>query len=96
MCIRDRLKSGRYPPYLQRRVGGLHGHLNNQQAVELLEAIGHRGLQVVIGHISEANNDLELIEQSFASFRNRVASIEFASQSAGIGWQTAPSGGVVA
>jgi len=89
------LKSGRYPPQLQRRVGGLHGHLNNEQAVELLEAIGHRGLRVVIGHISEANNDLELIEQSFSSFRDRVASIEFASQSSGVNWQTVPAGSLV-
>jgi len=90
----DMLKSGRYPPYLQRRVGGLHGHLNNHQAVELLEAIGHRDLKVVIGHISEANNDLEIIEQAFSSFRSRVASIEFANQSAGVNWQTVPAGGI--
>ena len=82
------LKSGRYPPYLQRRVGGLHGHLNNQQAVELLEAIGHARLRVVIGHVSEANNDVKIIEQSFSAFRSRVASIEIASQTEGIHWQT--------
>ena len=91
----EMLRSGRYPPYLQRRVGGLHGHLNNQQAVELLEAIGHSGSRVVIGHISGANNDLEIIEQSFSSFRGRVASIEYASQSSGVSWQTVPSGDLV-
>ena len=90
------LKAGKYPPYLQRRVGGLHGHLNNQQAVELLEAIGHSGLRVVIGHISEANNDLAIIEQAFSSFRTRVASIEIANQSSGVSWQTVPVEGVVA
>ncbi|MDP5052458.1 MAG: MBL fold metallo-hydrolase [Congregibacter sp.] len=83
------LRSGRYPPSLQRRVGGLHGHLNNEQAIELLEAIGHARLRVVIGHVSEANNDLDILRRSFASFRTRVASIEIASQSEGISWQTA-------
>ena len=66
----------------------MHGHLNNEQAVELLEAIGHAELRVVIGHVSEANNDLAIIERSFESFRTRVASIEIASQSDGVSWQT--------
>lgn len=82
------LKAGRYPVSLQRRVGGLHGHLNNEQAVELLEAIGHAELRVVIGHVSEQNNDLGIIERTFASFRSRVASIEIASQSDGVSWQS--------
>lgn len=84
----DMLRSGRYPPSLQRRVGGVHGHLNNLQAVELLESVGHAGMRVVLGHISEQNNNLQIIEQLFAPLRARVASIEIASQSDGVNWQT--------
>jgi phosphoribosyl 1,2-cyclic phosphodiesterase len=53
----EMLNNGPYPPALQRRVGGMLGHLSNQQAAQLLQQIDHPGLQqLVIGHISEKNN----------------------------------------
>ncbi len=57
----EMLQNGPYPPYLQARVGGDYGHLNNQQAARLLTRIDRSRLQhLVIGHISEKNNHPEL------------------------------------
>ncbi|MGD2116873.1 MAG: MBL fold metallo-hydrolase [Chromatiales bacterium] len=51
------LANGPYPPSLQARVGGNHGHLNNHQAAQLLQAIEHGRLQhLVLAHLSEKNN----------------------------------------
>ena len=70
---RAMLQRGSYPPALKRRVGGDHGHLSNTQALELLERIAHAGLHVIIGHVSEQNNDLDLVESLFAPLRPRLA-----------------------
>ncbi len=52
------LEGGPYPLDLQRRIKGPEGHLSNQQAAELLEAVAHKNLGVVVlAHLSEANND---------------------------------------
>jgi phosphoribosyl 1,2-cyclic phosphodiesterase len=51
------LREGPYPASLQRRVGGPFGHLSNDQAAALLDAVHHRGLgRLVISHVSEKNN----------------------------------------
>lgn len=53
----DMLRAGPYPAALKRRVGGDWGHLNNQQAVALLERCDITRLHtLVVGHISEQNN----------------------------------------
>lgn len=55
----DLLWNGRYPPMLKQRVGGPHGHLNNEQASQLLAAVHAPRLKhVVLAHLSEANNTL--------------------------------------
>ena len=84
----DMLMAGRYPPSLKRRVGGVHGHLSNRQAAELLGAIGHADLRVVIGHVSEQNNALSLIEEALGDYRPKLRSLEIASQNDGVSWQT--------
>ena len=39
-----------------------HGHLSNEQAMELLERLMHPGLkELYIGHISEDTNDYSLV-----------------------------------
>lgn len=83
----DMLMAGRYPPSLKRRVGGVHGHLSNRQAAELLEAVGHANLRVVIGHVSEQNNAPSLIEEALGDYRPKLRSLEIASQSDGVSWQ---------
>jgi phosphoribosyl 1,2-cyclic phosphodiesterase len=56
------LSTGPYPPSLQARVGGNHGHLSNQQALQLLRRVPvERFSNLVASHISEKNNDPELV-----------------------------------
>jgi phosphoribosyl 1,2-cyclic phosphodiesterase len=51
------LADGPYPYHLKQRVGGAHGHLNNNQAAGLLRMINVPRLQhLVISHISGKNN----------------------------------------
>ncbi|MBT7369340.1 MAG: MBL fold metallo-hydrolase, partial [Gammaproteobacteria bacterium] len=57
----EMLQNGPYPYPLKQRVSGDYGHLNNQQAVELLTDMNLGGLQkLVISHVSEQNNLAEL------------------------------------
>jgi len=59
------LADGPYPPALQARVGGNHGHLNNFQAMSLLKAIQTEGLQqLVLGHLSEKNNHPDKVTET--------------------------------
>lgn len=82
------LESGEYPPQLKRRVGGDWGHLNNEQAVELLRQIDHRGLsRLVVAHISEKNNRRELAEAALLSLLDTLDGVVFACQAEGFGWQ---------
>jgi len=54
------LEEGPYPLDLKRRIKGAEGHLSNQQAGELLTAVSHENLGlVVLAHLSEANNSKE-------------------------------------
>ncbi|MEW8341118.1 MAG: MBL fold metallo-hydrolase [Candidatus Thiodiazotropha taylori] len=60
---RQMLAEGPYPPSLQARVGGSHGHLSNQQALQLLSRVPvERFSHLVASHISEKNNDPELVK----------------------------------
>ena len=51
------LMQGSYPLALKRRVAADYGHLSNEQAAQLLQRVAHPELHVMIGHISEQNND---------------------------------------
>ncbi len=56
------LRSGPYPPVLQRRVGGPRGHLSNCQAADLLDALPVAALRhLLLAHISEKNNRPDLV-----------------------------------
>ncbi len=56
------LQQGPYPPFLQRRVGGNHGHLNNHQSADLLRQLDHQRWKYLIGaHVSEKNNAKRLV-----------------------------------
>jgi phosphoribosyl 1,2-cyclic phosphodiesterase len=87
------LLGGRYPESVKRRIAGNLGHLSNEQAAGLLEAVAHDALKVVVGHVSEQNNHLEALEAAFEPLRPRVESLEFATQHDGVDWtllDTAP------
>lgn len=59
-CNHDRtmLEEGSYPVWLKRRIGGVRGHLANEQSAALLAACRHDGLRhVVAAHLSRHNNE---------------------------------------
>ena len=59
------LHNGPYPPSLQRRVGGSHGHLNNAQSAGLIGQLDHHNWKhLVAAHISEKNNDPQLVRNA--------------------------------
>lgn len=61
------LRLGPYPPSLQRRILGTHGHLSNEAAADLLSRCLHGGLGTVIAaHLSEKNNSPELARAALA------------------------------
>jgi phosphoribosyl 1,2-cyclic phosphodiesterase len=81
------LLDGPYPDYLKRRVGGDWGHLNNQQAAELLRQIeGARLRHLVVAHISEKNNSRAQAEHALLSVMETLDSVIFAEQASGFGW----------
>lgn len=54
------LEEGPYPLDLKRRIKGQEGHLSNHQAGELLSAVAHEKLAlVVLAHLSATNNHPE-------------------------------------
>ncbi|MDZ7782577.1 MAG: MBL fold metallo-hydrolase [Halioglobus sp.] len=81
------LLAGAYPHFLKRRVGGDRGHLNNDQAVELLSRIDYRGLDhLVVAHISESNNSRGHAEGALLSLLDSLDDVVFADQKDGFGW----------
>jgi phosphoribosyl 1,2-cyclic phosphodiesterase len=80
------LSKGRYPERVKRRIASNLGHLSNEQAAGFLDQVAHPRLRVVVGHISEENNHLDLLEENFAGHVRRVADLVFATQDQGAGW----------
>lgn len=75
------LANGSYPPSLKERVASDWGHLNNQQALALLQQLKLEQLQqLVLGHISEKNNSLDLIRSMMSEMEERLAAVHYASQ----------------
>jgi len=57
----DLLLNGPYPWFLKQRIRSRHGHLSNAACAALLADLLHPGLQtVVLGHLSETNNEPRL------------------------------------
>jgi phosphoribosyl 1,2-cyclic phosphodiesterase len=82
------LARGRYPYQLKQRVGGLMGHLNNEQAAFLLGKVDVARLRyVVISHISQENNQPDIarrtVEGALARWSGQLL---LAEQEAGLGW----------
>ena len=56
------LMEGPYPWWLKQRVRGRLGHLDNEEAMGVLERIADGGVQVaLLGHLSQENNDSTLV-----------------------------------
>ncbi|HEY0955133.1 MAG TPA: MBL fold metallo-hydrolase [Roseateles sp.] len=82
------LRSGPYPPMLQRRILGTHGHLSNTAAAELLSRCRHAGLGIVVAaHLSERNNTPALAREALAAvLSTRPDDIRVADPLHGFDW----------
>lgn len=62
----DMLMNGPYPWHLKQRIKSRHGHLSNNDAVELLDELINPHLEgVFLAHLSETNNDPVLAMNTF-------------------------------
>jgi len=58
----DLLAGSSYHPSLKKRVGGKFGHLSNQDAAQIIRAVQHDALSVVVAaHLSRQNNRPDLV-----------------------------------
>jgi len=82
------LRSGPYPPSLQRRILGTHGHLSNEAAADLLSRCLHASLgAVVAAHLSEKNNSPSLARAALATVLGCAADdIRVADPALGFDW----------
>jgi phosphoribosyl 1,2-cyclic phosphodiesterase len=82
------LRAGPYPPMLQRRILGTHGHLSNAAAADLLSRCLHGALgTVVAAHLSEKNNSPALAREALARVLDCGADdIRVADPSLGFDW----------
>ena len=84
----EMLMAGEYPPQLKRRVGGDWGHLNNNQAADLLRQLDctEQLRHLVVAHISEKNNSRDRAERVLAQVMGSMAPVVWAEQAEGFGW----------
>ncbi len=83
----EMLQAGTYPRFLKDRVAGEWGHLNNYQTASLLSAIDQDIIQkLVIGHISESNNDSVRVKKAIEDVFTCSEKIIYANQNEGFDW----------
>ncbi len=81
------LASGNYPASLKQRVGGQWGHLSNQQAAGFLQRLNTQQLQhLVVAHISQQNNSVDLARAALAPVTQKVKQVTYACQEHGFDW----------
>ncbi|MGD1822499.1 MAG: MBL fold metallo-hydrolase [Pleomorphochaeta sp.] len=66
----DMLLNGPYSYKLKKRVRGKWGHLSNDQALELIKKSNFNGNYLYLIHLSDKNNDVELVDNIFKSNTN--------------------------
>lgn len=67
----EMLQNGPYPWHLKQRIKSRHGHLSNQESLELLHDLAHADLQaLVMAHLSEVNNHPDKVAATTSSFLN--------------------------
>ncbi len=85
----DMLMTGSYPWNLKQRVRGRHGHLSNQQALEILEGIlPGRVRRVLMAHLSEQNN---LPQLALGEARAKLQALGREDVDLDLLWQKEPS-----
>jgi phosphoribosyl 1,2-cyclic phosphodiesterase len=84
----EMLANGSYPWPLKQRVGGDYGHLNNQQAAQLLAEVNLTRLNhLVISHVSEQNNHPELAQKAIIPLlQDWSGTLVVADQATGFSW----------
>ena len=87
---RERLAVSSYPPSLRARIAGGYGHLENAQALSLLQTLDVGRLQhLVAAHLSEENNCPRAVEALLAPlFAGDRRRFDIADQADGHGWRT--------
>lgn len=65
----DMLMNGPYPWELKQRIKSRHGHISNEESLELLHELAHEGLEcLVMAHLSEVNNHPEHVVRTTSAF----------------------------
>jgi phosphoribosyl 1,2-cyclic phosphodiesterase len=81
------LEAGDYPKFLKDRVAGHWGHLNNHQTASLLNSINQDSIKkLVIGHISENNNNSVRVKEAIEGVFLCPEKIIYANQNEGFDW----------
>lgn len=84
---RQMLAEGPYPPSLKSRVSSPWGHLSNEQTVSLLQQMDTSALKhLVVGHISQKNNSLDLAKRALGTVGKTLGSVYYACQEQGFDW----------
>jgi len=82
----EMLNNGPYPLSLKQRVSSDYGHLSNQQSMSLLKTIDIGKMnKLIIGHISEKNNDPTIIDELFKQEVDLPVPL-LATQTEGFSW----------
>lgn len=82
----DMLWNGNDPEFLKHRVSSDLGHLSNGQAKEFLSRVKHSRLSnVVIGHVSQRNNNTAVLKREYDQLKREV-DVWFATQENGTPW----------
>lgn len=86
----DMLAQSHYPESTKARISGGLGHLSNDQAAGILNAIDHSGLQHIVAmHLSEKNNSDKLAQKALANVLGCSTEwIDVATQDGGLDWRT--------
>jgi len=89
-CNHDRrmLANSAYPPSLKQRIGGPYGHLSNDTAAEILDALDKSRLKTVVGaHLSRQNNTPALAREAICRvIQDDGGNVFVACQDEGFGW----------
>lgn len=84
---RQMLAAGPYPASLKSRVASPWGHLSNEQTATLLQQMDTSALQhLVVGHISQNNNTVDLAKRALATVGKPLGEVYYACQEEGFSW----------
>jgi phosphoribosyl 1,2-cyclic phosphodiesterase len=85
----DLLRDSDYPPSVKARIGGSHGHLDNDAAAALLASLDIARLQhIVAAHLSEKNNTPWLARATLgAALGGAPERVTVAGQDSGLPWR---------